>query len=193
MPLTSWNRGPVFAISIGFYPDAWAKLTGIAPLGISNKTISDVPEPLASITRTCACARDTMTFWEAFCDALEPHWQLAQRGGGIPAWTGKNRIANWAKSLVARAAVSGPGIRLRATERRLRRWAGQSRQSLSFYADVENLHRLAVQDGTEQLAGIAYDAGFSDQSHTEEAEYANSPSDRRRQIPSIMKSLRKWR
>lgn len=63
------------------------------------------------------------------------------------------------------APLSRAGQSLRAAQRRLRRWAGQNKQSLAFYARVENLQRLAIQNGPGQLAAIAHDAGFSDQSH----------------------------
>jgi AraC-like DNA-binding protein len=54
---------------------------------------------------------------------------------------------------------------MRAAERRLRRWTGQNQQALSFYARFEELHRLSLQNGDAPLAGLAQDAGFSDQSH----------------------------
>ncbi|WP_374652999.1 helix-turn-helix domain-containing protein [Dongia sp.] len=164
-PLTSWNPGAVFAISIGFFPDAWSRLTGTTALAIANKTVSNVPKPLAGMPTPRAGDRDIAAFWEGFCDALEPDWQMARRGSGMRDSRGANNIADWANSLIARAAISGAGLSLRAAQRRLRRWAGQSKQSLAFYANVENLHRLAVQNEPGQLAGIAHDAGFSDQSH----------------------------
>lgn len=164
-PVTSWNPGLVLAISIGLYPDAWAKLTGIPPLTLADKTTSDILEPLPGIIEMCRDIADIPMFWQAFCDALEPRWQLAQGDGGNPAHTGKASIANWARSLIAHAALSGPGKSLRATERRLRRWAGQNRQSLSFYASIEELYQKVSSGRPSRLSGIAYDAGFSDQSH----------------------------
>lgn len=54
---------------------------------------------------------------------------------------------------------------MRAIERRLKRWSSQSRQSLKFYSDIENLHMLSVNNADAKLAGLASDAGYSDQSH----------------------------
>jgi hypothetical protein len=54
-----------------------------------------------------------------------------------------------------------------------------------------------VNDASDDLAVQLKKAGMGDweveSTLTEEAQYANSPNNRRRQIPSIMKGLRKWR
>jgi hypothetical protein len=164
-PVTSWNPGTVFAISIGFFPEAWSALTGVSPLLVANRTTSDVPGVLATALDQCAPTRDIRTFWDSFQNALEPKWRAARSDVTRPTLLRSDRLADWARSLTAAAVVSGPGRSLRAAELRLRRWSGQSRQSLSFYASIEKLHAIAITESTDGLAGIAQEAGFADQSH----------------------------
>jgi AraC-like DNA-binding protein len=144
------------AMTIGIYPEAWAKLTGQSPQTLANRTTADLPDWLATLAQN--------TTWEGVQNGLEQLWQKAQNPGNIPLWTGPQRLADWGKWLTVRAATSGPGQSLRAAERRLRRWTGQTRQSLQFYAKIEHLHQLsATQNATP--AAMAHDAGFADQSH----------------------------
>ncbi len=164
-PVTSWNRGEVFIITIGFYPDAWFKLTNIAPASLANQLKSRVPDILRSILESCENTDDATSFWQTFQNGLEPLWATARKGDTRVAWAGHQYISDWTQSLIARAAISGPGQSLRATERRLRRWTGQSRQSLSFYAKFEGLHRSVVNEDTASLAELAQHTGYSDQSH----------------------------
>ncbi|MEX0954271.1 MAG: helix-turn-helix domain-containing protein [Rhizobiaceae bacterium] len=132
---------------------------------IADRTVDSVPEPLDGIAEIGNAAVDAGAIWERICDALEPHWLSTEDGLETQRRAGTQRVAAWARSLAARAAVSGPGMSVRAFERRLRRWTGQNRQSLAFYSSIEDLHQLSVRSGTEHLAAIAHDAGFSDQSH----------------------------
>lgn len=159
--VTSWSPGPITAISLGFFPDAWAKLTQSEPLQLRDAFGQDVPVIMKNLIEACSTQQSPKTFWEAFCTELLPHWISAQPS----AWVGSNRISNWASALLVRASLAGSGRSLRATERRLRRWSGQSQQSLAFHARFEDLHRLSLEQGENSLAGLAQDAGFSDQSH----------------------------
>lgn len=61
--------------------------------------------------------------------------------------------------------MSGPGKTARAMQRRLKRWSGQSRRSLEFFAQIEEMHKLAIYQDTPKPAELALDAGYSDQSH----------------------------
>lgn len=159
-PVTSWSPGPVLAVTVGLYPDAFACLTGSLPIDLANRTEAGVPAPLSAMSEAW---QGPDRFWSAFCEGLAPHWAEARAGaanGAAPGWLG-----DWGRSIAARAALSGPGKSLRAAERRLRRWSGQTRQSLAFFAAIERLHRLAVTNPRVDLAGLAVEAGFSDQSH----------------------------
>ena len=68
-------------------------------------------------------------------------------------------------SIATAASLSGPGRSLRAAERRLRRWTGQSRQTVNLFSRIEEVHALAARDPDAAGAEIAAKAGFSDQSH----------------------------
>ncbi len=75
------------------------------------------------------------------------------------------RVAEWARALVTKAALSGPGRSLRSLERRIKRSSGQTQRTLKFFADFENLHRVVRQNPGGALADIAYASGYADQSH----------------------------
>ncbi|MEP4194764.1 MAG: helix-turn-helix domain-containing protein [Aliishimia sp.] len=157
-PLTSWSPGPVAAVTIGFFPDAWTKLTA----ELAEQSI------LAALAKAFGSAPQIENFetcWETFCAAISADWDRARATGGLADWSGSTRLTDWSRSLMTRAALAGSGRSIRAVERRLKRWSRQSGRSLKFYADVDNLHRLSVRARDEPLAAIATDAGYADQSH----------------------------
>jgi AraC-like DNA-binding protein len=164
-PLTSWNPGPVFAVSIGFYPDAWSLLTGVPASSIADQTSPDVPAPVDRALLAFGKRAGVPDRWEAFQDHLEPFWSSAGRERTGSGWSGGRLLSDWSAALVTRAVISGPGRSLRAAQRRLKGWTGHSRQMLALYASIENLHHLTKQWETASLAGLATEAGFSDQSH----------------------------
>jgi AraC-like DNA-binding protein len=148
----SWSPGPVLAISVGIYPDAWAKFTGAC-------------EVVGLLERAFERCDDVHAGWERFCRALAPSRQAARGDVTLPAGTGAPQIRDWARTLVARAALSGAGRSVRSLERRLRRISGQTRRSLVFYEDFENLHRVSTREKGAPLAELAVAANFADQSH----------------------------
>lgn len=164
-PLTSWNPGPVFAISIGFYPDAWALLSGMDAAATSTKIICDIPEGLARIFEAGPPGEPIGALWERWCDELDPFWSSVREEPGAPIAAQHSGIRDWVKSITAKAVLSGPGMSIRSAERRLRRWTGQNRQLLALHSQIENLHGVYVKNGAANLALTAADAGFSDQSH----------------------------
>jgi hypothetical protein len=105
------------------------------------------------------------TGWADFTKALIPLWEEARATQGLAGWSGSLRLNDWSRSILARAALAGPGRSLRAFERRLKRWTQQSKQSLKFYSDIENLHQLSTEKSNTTLAEMAFDAGYADQSH----------------------------
>jgi AraC-like DNA-binding protein len=149
-PIVSWSPGAVLAVSIGIYPDAWRKL-------------ADHPRVLALMAETFAPGSDPAAGWERFCAAFEPIWRDA--AGAAAGWSGPARLALWARSVLVGAALSGPGRSARSIERRIKRLSGHTRQTLGFFATFDNLHRISVRSGTDRLADLALEAGFSDQSH----------------------------
>lgn len=61
--------------------------------------------------------------------------------------------------------MSGPGKTARAMQCRLKRWPGQLRRSLEFFTQIEEMHKLAIDQDIPNSAELALDAGYSDQSH----------------------------
>lgn len=157
-PVTSWSPGPILAISLGIYPDAWAKLA--AQYG--EQHIAGMFEH-AFGEADCSHARKAC--WAQFCGTLAPLWHAVRGDSDFPERNRVARLADWSRELLVRAAMAGPGRSLRSIERRLKRWSGQTRQSLDFYAAFESLHQLSVQTEETPLAALASEAGYADQSH----------------------------
>jgi AraC-like DNA-binding protein len=103
--------------------------------------------------------------WEKFCDTLTPIWAQSRLINKTAQWAGSHRVADWTRHLMTRAALSGAGHSARSLERRMKRWTGQSKQSLHAYAQLEELLNLRVNEPDAPLASIAADAQFSDQFH----------------------------
>ncbi|MHA7858755.1 MAG: helix-turn-helix domain-containing protein [Henriciella sp.] len=161
-PFVSWNPGPVLAISIGFYPDAWMRLTGSEPTKLLDKTLTDIPIQVLNLLRP-EPSSTAGQMWGDFQTALSPQWANARHSQHSTPLRG--RLSDWSRVLIVRSIMSGPGKTARAIQRRLKRWSGQSRRSLEFFAQIEEMHRLAVEQDAPNSAELALDAGFSDQSH----------------------------
>ena len=157
-PLVSWSPGSVVALTIGIFPDAWSLLGGAfepfkqpACIAHAKSVIADAPTSEAG--------------WQGFCDVVDAKWSEVQESRQGPMWAGGNLLADWVRQLTLRSALSGPGRSIRALERRMRRMSGQSRQTLEFFARLDHLHGLTVRNPDTSAAQIAYDGGYSDQSH----------------------------
>lgn len=157
-PVTSWSPGPVAVVTVGFYPDAWMKLE-------QSGAASTLPEALETAFATLIADDDITTGWGRFCTEITASWLSARSSRGLADWSGSQRMADWSRSMLARAALAGPGRSVRALERRVRRWSHQSQRSLKFFSDIDNLHELATDKAQTSLASIASDAGYADQSH----------------------------
>lgn len=95
---------------------------------------------------------------------MQPLWQGAQGGQALPTLRG------WVQSLAVRAAFTRPGAGLRQAQRRFKDWTGQSHRDLQLYVRTERaMVRATAQAqacGTApDLALVAAEAGFADQSH----------------------------
>lgn len=157
-PISSWSPGPVAVLSVGFYPEAWAKLE-------QNGALDVVSAALSKAFPGVPPENPIDPNWSEFCNALSPIWQDTRTIGGLSDWSGTTRLSDWSRSILSRVALAGAGRSIRSLERGLKRWSTQSRQSLKFYSDMENLHRISVVNSDVDLAGMASDAGYSDQSH----------------------------
>ena len=74
VPSVSWSPGPVLAVSIGIYTDAWVRMG------------SDL-EILNMLEEAFAPADGMQQGWERFCNAISPLW-LSALGNHSLAWTG---------------------------------------------------------------------------------------------------------
>jgi AraC-like DNA-binding protein len=151
-PTVSWCAGPALVVTVGIYPDAMAR-------------ISDQFDLLAEWARAFEFGDDVHAAWARFCAALSPVWKAARGDAALPRRRGVTALSDWARALVVHAAMTGPGCGVRSLERRLKRWSGQTRRSLNFYAAIYDLQRLEAGARHKPLAELALDAGYSDQSH----------------------------
>ncbi|MGB7244069.1 MAG: helix-turn-helix domain-containing protein [Sulfitobacter sp.] len=155
LPTISWSPGPVTALTIGFYPDAWSQLGFDGP---------DRAALMAALS-TFASAVDPVVNWTNTCAQLAKIWHSVRAASETSHWVGSDRVSDWSRYLLTRFAATGGARSARTLERRLKRFSGQTKQSLNFYASIENLHRHVVETPRGKLADVAIDAGYSDQSH----------------------------
>lgn len=157
-PLVSWSAGPVAALTVAFYPDAWLQLG----YGLDDH---EIPTGLASALSCFENTQNPVESWEKFGQSFSEYWQDARKIDIASNWLGSDRLADWARYQLSRLAATGSGRSIRTIERQIKRMSGQTRQSLNFYSAIEDLHRLTVMSPEESLADIAIEAGFADQSH----------------------------
>lgn len=166
-PASSWSEGDIHAMMVSFYPDAFRRWSGIEVSDFLDETkpASEVlPSGMMKICREVADIGEARTGFEFLTRELEK--RFAEES---PA---KDRfflsISDWSKSFAIAASRSGVGRSLRQVERRVRAWTGMTRRDLELHARLENTFTLAAQGaktGELDPAQIAYQAGFSDQSH----------------------------
>lgn len=155
-PHMSWSPGPIMALSIAFYPDAWQRLGG---------TLDGTPpvflEQLLSLLENDQFELNWPEFWREMTTV----W--ANRAGNewTADWAGSHLIKDWTLHLMSQLVQTGPGRSLRSAQRRLQRWTGQNKQTLEFFAKVDEINRLITVDPAATPVEIAADAGFADQSH----------------------------
>jgi AraC-like DNA-binding protein len=154
VPVSSWAQGDVVALTVGIYPDAWRALGG-------DEACSALPPVLSEALERFDTAGDADEGWIALCAGLDSAWRSARPD----AWQPATRISDWSVALATRAALTGAGRSLRSIERKIKRFSGQTQRSLAFYASFEQLHEHSRRAAEQTLAGIAVEAGYSDQSH----------------------------
>ena len=163
-PIASWSDGPVLALTVGLWPEAWGALTGmdierlvdhVGPLDAWLDARARAPFEAA------ARSRDVDDVFASLQDALEPLWRTARPKGSVaPYW-----LEDWARGLAARAALSDWGRGARRAQRSFKAWAGQSRRDLARHVHVEALFARTRARGALDLAALAAEAGYADQSH----------------------------
>ena len=163
-PSASWSPGAVHALSVGFYPEALSRLIGrpIEPYLDQHLSLETVaPPPLFQACRAILDAGDDEPF--ATLEAhFQPLWREPGRTSSAPY------LGDWVRSLATHAVHSTTGRSLRQLQRRVRDWTGQSYRDLQLFIRVEEafIRRIEAHDSNvPNLAAIAADAGFADQSH----------------------------
>lgn len=162
-PTASWSPGPVHALTVGIYPEAMSRLLGqtIAPWLDRTVALAEVA-PSALLARCTSLLTDPRPSFERLESELQTLW--AQPAASSPA----PYLGDWVRSLATRAAHSGTGRSLRQWQRRVRDWTGQSQRDLQIFVRLEDafVRRLeTTMPDSRNLAAIAADAGFADQSH----------------------------
>lgn len=153
-PVSSWSPGPITALTIGIYPDAWNAMGG-------NPNWQTMPLGIEQALRQFAETPDPTDAWSAFCHGMSRTWS----GVRPSKWHRATEISDWVSALAIKAALSGAGQSVRSYERRLKRQSGHTRRTLEFFGLVERLYATSRQSNSSPLAEIALEAGFADQSH----------------------------
>lgn len=163
-PSASWSPGPVHALSVAFYPEALSRLLGIRIEPFRDKILpleAMVSGTLLDQFLGITAVRGGAAFHRVE-SMLQPLWQSIYGNRAVPT------VRGWLKSMAVRVAFSKTGVGVRQAQRRIKDRAGQSHRDLLLYARTEQamacLAALPVQAPVD-LAGLAAEAGFADQSH----------------------------
>lgn len=155
-PHISWSPGPLLAVTIAFFPDAWKRLGGHLD-GTPPEALRRVLSQLEAEPTNCA--------WPEFWQAMSELWANRDASNQLADWAGSDRLKDWTIHLMGQLAKTGAGRSLRSAQRRLQSWTGHNRQTLEFFAKVEEVHRLVSEAPNNTPVDLAADAGFADQSH----------------------------
>ncbi|MHC9084878.1 AraC family transcriptional regulator [Luteimonas sp. RIT-PG2_3] len=157
-PSASWSPGPIHALMVSFYPDALARLWGIRLQDYVDTVIpADKVLPAEAVPALLSAGTSNAPL-EALEALLAPLWHDAQQATGVMA------IRSWLTTLTARGVHTPNGVGMRQAQRRIKRLTGQSQRDLELYARVEGAFAYAARH-PDNLASIAANAGYSDQSH----------------------------
>ncbi len=166
-PMTSVNNGPVYAMTVAIFPNAFKQITGIDVSKFIDRTVpvSDVLSgEFLELETSILCAGNADAGFEKLINFLQPNWQ--EQRAANPKML--NAISDWTMSIVEHAPKEGVGRSLRQIERHIKNWTGHSQRDLTFFTRNEKffeLARQALQKGSINAADIAQQSGFSDQSH----------------------------
>lgn len=163
-PVASWSPGTVHAMSVAFFPEAIGRILGKPVEQYIDRTLP-LEEVAPELLLTCCNSLFAHQESEPFSHLQElfrPLWHGSLETFGGPL------LSSWIRSLLVRAAFSEAGCSIRQLQRRVKSWTGQNHRQLQLFSRVEEAFALASKhrkDGSIDLAGLAFDAGFSDQSH----------------------------
>jgi AraC-like DNA-binding protein len=169
-PLVSWNPGETYAITISFYPDAFAAMTGLDLSQFAGRMVSAeevLPPPILQPCRDF-CDDIRRQGLETGCSILEDKIEIIWAGARPAGPRPTRRLKDWSRSLALRAALTDLGRSTRQIARRVKSWTGVSQRDLQGLGHTEQLYaelHEAVQDGDVDWAGLAAASGFADQAH----------------------------
>lgn len=164
-PVASWSPGPVHALSVAFFPDAFSQLGGIRADTLVDRILPLEDLESGPLLAACQSLFTPETEEGGFHDLeelLEPLWSGPCETRGAPLMRG------WLRSLALKSAMSSTGRGIRQVQRRIKGWTGLSHRDLQMFARVEDVAGRVARDrrcGVLELAGLAGDLGFADQSH----------------------------
>jgi AraC-like DNA-binding protein len=163
-PVMSWCPGPVHALTVAFYPDAWREVTGRDAAKFANTTVAAEaaldPDAAMTLAGLLVDEGEAQQKWEGAERLMAQLWEPRIATGGTPF------VRDWTRGLIARAALSGGGRSARQMQRRLKSWTGLNRRELQAHARIEQLfERTHESPDRNDLAAIAAEAGYADQSH----------------------------
>lgn len=155
-PHVSWNPGPLVALTIAIYPDAWLKLGGT----LEGEPPEDIEDLLSIFT-----VEPLSEAWRVFCDKTTSRWNDCKNNNHQLNWFSALQLKDWAYHLFGQITNSDSGSSIRSVQRKLQQLNGFNRKELEFYAKMEEVHRIITVEPDASPAQIAIDSGFSDQSH----------------------------
>lgn len=162
-PSVSWSSGSVHALTVSFYPEALAKLLGIPIQQYVGSVL-----PLERM-RSGGAVDQLLTI--KFDHGASPYEQVQKLLNRL--WDGSPAprpfdVRSWLALIASRTASETGGGAQRRMQRLVKAWTGQSLRDLRLYARVESAmaYRAEMSEGDSlNLAAVAAEAGFSDQSH----------------------------
>ncbi|WP_293443104.1 helix-turn-helix domain-containing protein [Planktotalea sp.] len=163
-PTTSWNDADIHAMIVAFYPDAIATLLGVEIGQLRDKSVplKALPQSvLRDVFEQLKGAKDAVTAFADLQTRIAPLWHSA-RPDQHPFG---RMITDWSRALMVNAAFSQTGRSVRQMQRRVKTLAGQPLKRLQRFSKAEQAFALALTERDADMAGIATDAGYSDQSH----------------------------
>lgn len=155
-PQMSWSPGPISAMTVAFFPDAWLRLGG---------TLDGTPPNSIQHALSLLEIDPIETAWPGFWQEISTVWSKSESRDQPGDWAGSDKLKDWTSHMMNQLVQTASGRGLRSAQRHLQRWTGQNRQTLEFFAKVEDVHRLFIVEPTATPAELATDAGFADQSH----------------------------
>ncbi|AYN21387.1 helix-turn-helix domain-containing protein [Alcaligenes aquatilis] len=159
-PSISWSPGPVHAISIGLYPDAFKRV-----FGIEASDLMDLVLPMDQVLPAASCQTLGQVGTEdgPLFEQLEA--AIHRCAHGSLATDGAATLNHWLTAFGLRMAATRTGTGLRQMQRQFKRWAGQSQRELQLYVRAERAFALVQQQENPVWSDVALQAGYSDQSH----------------------------